>query len=129
MYSILFNSFDIIWLLNIVYSLFISVSQNKLEGTVWLDLDDLNVFKQLDLEDMEKTFSAYQRQQVTHQRHKGMMRILTRLLLYYKRLTLCSKCILWEILWCQAVSVHSSVLDHPFFLHDVYSCPFIYFLI
>ncbi|RXN08831.1 disheveled-associated activator of morphogenesis 1-like isoform X1 [Labeo rohita] len=36
---------------------------NKLEGTVWLDLDDLKVFKQLDLEDIEKTFSAYQRQQ------------------------------------------------------------------
>uniref|UniRef100_A0A8C2IXN0 Dishevelled associated activator of morphogenesis 1a n=1 Tax=Cyprinus carpio TaxID=7962 RepID=A0A8C2IXN0_CYPCA len=29
--------------------------------TVWLDLDDLKVFKQLDLEDIEKTFSAYQR--------------------------------------------------------------------
>uniref|UniRef100_A0A672PE58 Dishevelled associated activator of morphosis 1 n=1 Tax=Sinocyclocheilus grahami TaxID=75366 RepID=A0A672PE58_SINGR len=34
---------------------------NKLEGTVWLDLDDLKVFKQLDLEEIEKTFSAYQR--------------------------------------------------------------------
>ncbi|KAI2654205.1 Disheveled-associated activator of morphogenesis 1 [Labeo rohita] len=45
------------------YLQFISVSQNKLEGTVWLDLDDLKVFKQLDLEDIEKTFSAYQRQQ------------------------------------------------------------------
>uniref|UniRef100_A0A8C1ZIN2 Dishevelled associated activator of morphogenesis 1a n=1 Tax=Cyprinus carpio TaxID=7962 RepID=A0A8C1ZIN2_CYPCA len=31
--------------------------------TVWLDLDDIRVFKQLDLEDIEKTFSAYQRQQ------------------------------------------------------------------
>uniref|UniRef100_A0A673G1Y6 Disheveled-associated activator of morphogenesis 1-like n=1 Tax=Sinocyclocheilus rhinocerous TaxID=307959 RepID=A0A673G1Y6_9TELE len=31
--------------------------------TVWLDLDDLKVFKQLDLEEIEKTFSAYQRQQ------------------------------------------------------------------
>uniref|UniRef100_A0A8C1CC24 Dishevelled associated activator of morphogenesis 1a n=2 Tax=Cyprinus carpio TaxID=7962 RepID=A0A8C1CC24_CYPCA len=39
------------------------MSNNKLEGTVWLDLDDLKVFKQLDLEDIEKTFSAYQRQQ------------------------------------------------------------------
>ncbi|TRY94074.1 hypothetical protein DNTS_027309 [Danionella cerebrum] len=39
------------------------LSENKLEGTVWLDLDDVRVFKQLDLEDIEKTFSAYQRQQ------------------------------------------------------------------
>uniref|UniRef100_A0A8C1HVC7 Dishevelled associated activator of morphogenesis 1a n=2 Tax=Cyprinus carpio TaxID=7962 RepID=A0A8C1HVC7_CYPCA len=39
------------------------MSNNKLEGTVWLDLDDIRVFKQLDLEDIEKTFSAYQRQQ------------------------------------------------------------------
>uniref|UniRef100_A0A8C7MBH4 Dishevelled associated activator of morphosis 1 n=1 Tax=Oncorhynchus kisutch TaxID=8019 RepID=A0A8C7MBH4_ONCKI len=37
--------------------------QNKLEGTVWTDVDDINVFKILDLEDIEKTFSAYQRQQ------------------------------------------------------------------
>uniref|UniRef100_A0A671QRV5 Disheveled-associated activator of morphogenesis 1-like n=1 Tax=Sinocyclocheilus anshuiensis TaxID=1608454 RepID=A0A671QRV5_9TELE len=29
--------------------------------TMWLDLDDIRVFKQLDLEDIEKTFSAYQR--------------------------------------------------------------------
>lgn len=41
-----------------------SVPQNKLEGTVWSDLDDGKVFKILDLEDIEKTFSAYQRQQV-----------------------------------------------------------------
>uniref|UniRef100_A0A3P8XG39 Dishevelled associated activator of morphogenesis 1b n=1 Tax=Esox lucius TaxID=8010 RepID=A0A3P8XG39_ESOLU len=37
---------------------------NKLEGTVWTDVDDIKVFKVLDLEDIEKTFSAYQRQQV-----------------------------------------------------------------
>uniref|UniRef100_A0A8C7G6I9 Dishevelled associated activator of morphosis 1 n=1 Tax=Oncorhynchus kisutch TaxID=8019 RepID=A0A8C7G6I9_ONCKI len=37
---------------------------NKLEGTVWTDVDDIKVFKILDLEDIEKTFSAYQRQQV-----------------------------------------------------------------
>lgn len=39
-------------------------AQNKLEGTVWLDVDDAKVFKILDLEDIERTFSAYQRQQV-----------------------------------------------------------------
>uniref|UniRef100_A0A668AY23 Dishevelled associated activator of morphogenesis 1b n=1 Tax=Myripristis murdjan TaxID=586833 RepID=A0A668AY23_9TELE len=30
-------------------------------GTVWMDVDDGKVFKILDLEDIEKTFSAYQR--------------------------------------------------------------------
>uniref|UniRef100_A0A3Q3IPN9 Dishevelled associated activator of morphogenesis 1b n=1 Tax=Monopterus albus TaxID=43700 RepID=A0A3Q3IPN9_MONAL len=39
------------------------LSTNKLEGTVWMDVDDAKVFKILDLEDIEKTFSAYQRQQ------------------------------------------------------------------
>uniref|UniRef100_A0A8C2DJ88 Dishevelled associated activator of morphogenesis 1b n=1 Tax=Cyprinus carpio TaxID=7962 RepID=A0A8C2DJ88_CYPCA len=36
-------------------------------GTVWADIDDGKVFKILDLVDIEKTFSAYQRQQVTKQ--------------------------------------------------------------
>ncbi|KAG8449392.1 hypothetical protein GDO86_016153 [Hymenochirus boettgeri] len=36
---------------------------NKLDGTVWIDVDDSRVFKILDLEDIERTFSAYQRQQ------------------------------------------------------------------
>uniref|UniRef100_A0A3B4ZJG1 Dishevelled associated activator of morphogenesis 1 n=1 Tax=Stegastes partitus TaxID=144197 RepID=A0A3B4ZJG1_9TELE len=39
------------------------LSTNKLEGTVWSEVDDAKVFKILDLEDIEKTFSAYQRQQ------------------------------------------------------------------
>uniref|UniRef100_A0A8C9RLX9 Dishevelled associated activator of morphogenesis 1b n=1 Tax=Scleropages formosus TaxID=113540 RepID=A0A8C9RLX9_SCLFO len=39
------------------------LSNNKLEGTVWTQVDDGKVFKILDLEDIEKTFSAYQRQQ------------------------------------------------------------------
>uniref|UniRef100_A0A8C1XFJ7 Dishevelled associated activator of morphogenesis 1b n=1 Tax=Cyprinus carpio TaxID=7962 RepID=A0A8C1XFJ7_CYPCA len=43
------------------------LSENKLEGTVWADIDDGKVFKILDLVDIEKTFSAYQRQQVTKQ--------------------------------------------------------------
>uniref|UniRef100_A0A8C9AVS0 Dishevelled associated activator of morphosis 1 n=1 Tax=Prolemur simus TaxID=1328070 RepID=A0A8C9AVS0_PROSS len=37
--------------------------ENKLEGTVWPEIDDSKVFKILDLEDLERTFSAYQRQQ------------------------------------------------------------------
>lgn len=41
------------------------VLQNKLAGTVWTNIDDTKVFKILDLEDLERTFSAYQRQQVT----------------------------------------------------------------
>ncbi|XP_030627706.1 disheveled-associated activator of morphogenesis 1b isoform X1 [Chanos chanos] len=39
------------------------LSENKLEGTMWTEVDDSKVFKILDLEDIEKTFSAYQRQQ------------------------------------------------------------------
>uniref|UniRef100_A0A3B4E747 Dishevelled associated activator of morphogenesis 1b n=1 Tax=Pygocentrus nattereri TaxID=42514 RepID=A0A3B4E747_PYGNA len=39
------------------------LSTNKLEGTVWAEVDDGKVFKILDLADIEKTFSAYQRQQ------------------------------------------------------------------
>ncbi|XP_077367660.1 disheveled-associated activator of morphogenesis 1b isoform X1 [Festucalex cinctus] len=39
------------------------LAENKLEGTVWMEVDDARVFKILDLEDIEKTFSAYQRQQ------------------------------------------------------------------
>uniref|UniRef100_A0A8B9JLC7 Disheveled-associated activator of morphogenesis 1 n=1 Tax=Astyanax mexicanus TaxID=7994 RepID=A0A8B9JLC7_ASTMX len=39
------------------------LSENKLEGTVWAEMDDSRVFKILDLTDIEKTFSAYQRQQ------------------------------------------------------------------
>ncbi|XP_053488765.1 disheveled-associated activator of morphogenesis 1 [Ictalurus furcatus] len=39
------------------------LNENKLEGTLWTELDDIRVFKVLDLEDIEKTFSAYQRQQ------------------------------------------------------------------
>ncbi|KAL0967516.1 hypothetical protein UPYG_G00253240 [Umbra pygmaea] len=39
------------------------LAENKLEGTVWTELDDGKVFKILDLQDIEKTFSAYQRQQ------------------------------------------------------------------
>uniref|UniRef100_A0A8C9MSY8 Dishevelled associated activator of morphosis 1 n=1 Tax=Serinus canaria TaxID=9135 RepID=A0A8C9MSY8_SERCA len=34
-------------------------------STVWTNIDDTKVFKILDLEDLERTFSAYQRQQVT----------------------------------------------------------------
>ncbi|KAL7872775.1 hypothetical protein AOLI_G00118460 [Acnodon oligacanthus] len=39
------------------------LNETKLEGTLWMDMDDVKVFKVLDLEDIERTFSAYQRQQ------------------------------------------------------------------
>uniref|UniRef100_A0A672GLH7 Dishevelled associated activator of morphogenesis 1b n=1 Tax=Salarias fasciatus TaxID=181472 RepID=A0A672GLH7_SALFA len=39
------------------------LAEVRLEGTVWMEVDDAKVFKILDLEDIEKTFSAYQRQQ------------------------------------------------------------------
>lgn len=60
-----------------------TVLQNKLAGTVWTDIDDSKVFKILDLEDLERTFSAYQRQQVTaglrHTRRSGQSIAVTRL--------------------------------------------------
>ncbi|XP_064420822.1 disheveled-associated activator of morphogenesis 1 isoform X2 [Latimeria chalumnae] len=41
----------------------VKLPEKKLEGTLWTDIDDVKVFKVLDLEDIERTFSAYQRQQ------------------------------------------------------------------
>lgn len=35
--------------------------QNKVNGTIWEDIDDLKVFKTLDLEEFQRTFSAYQK--------------------------------------------------------------------
>ncbi|XP_037833695.1 disheveled-associated activator of morphogenesis 1 isoform X2 [Kryptolebias marmoratus] len=37
------------------------LTEAKTEGTIWKEIDDLEVFKALDLEEFEKTFSAYQR--------------------------------------------------------------------
>uniref|UniRef100_A0A8C2KIJ6 Dishevelled associated activator of morphogenesis 2 n=1 Tax=Cyprinus carpio TaxID=7962 RepID=A0A8C2KIJ6_CYPCA len=37
--------------------------QNKITGTIWFEIDDRRAFKVLDLKDIEKMFSAYQRQQ------------------------------------------------------------------
>uniref|UniRef100_A0A8C7TKE2 Dishevelled associated activator of morphosis 2 n=1 Tax=Oncorhynchus mykiss TaxID=8022 RepID=A0A8C7TKE2_ONCMY len=38
------------------------LGENKITGTIWHDVDDLRAFKILDLKDIEKMFSAYQRQ-------------------------------------------------------------------
>lgn len=37
--------------------------ESKLEGTIWKNIDDLKVFKVIDLEEFQKTFSAYQKPQ------------------------------------------------------------------
>ncbi|RXM30311.1 Disheveled-associated activator of morphogenesis 2 [Acipenser ruthenus] len=39
------------------------LGENKINGTIWHEIDDMQAFKVLDLEDFEKMFSAYQRQQ------------------------------------------------------------------
>uniref|UniRef100_A0A8C8A3Y5 Dishevelled associated activator of morphogenesis 2 n=1 Tax=Oryzias sinensis TaxID=183150 RepID=A0A8C8A3Y5_9TELE len=39
-------------------------NKNMIYGTIWNDIDDLKAFEILDLKDIEKMFSAYQRQQV-----------------------------------------------------------------
>lgn len=44
--------------------------QNKVNGTIWEDIDDLKVFKTLDLEEFQGTFSAYQRPTVPYQQSK-----------------------------------------------------------
>ncbi|NWZ78988.1 DAAM2 protein, partial [Poecile atricapillus] len=40
------------------------LSEERIPGTIWNEIDDLKAFKVLDLEDFEKMFSAYQRHQV-----------------------------------------------------------------
>ncbi|XP_067335191.1 disheveled-associated activator of morphogenesis 2 isoform X5 [Channa argus] len=39
------------------------LGENVINGTIWNEIDDLRAFKILDLKDIEKMFSAYQRQQ------------------------------------------------------------------
>uniref|UniRef100_A0A8C4HM16 Dishevelled associated activator of morphogenesis 2 n=1 Tax=Dicentrarchus labrax TaxID=13489 RepID=A0A8C4HM16_DICLA len=40
------------------------LGENMINGTIWNSIDDLRAFKILDLKDIEKMFSAYQRQQL-----------------------------------------------------------------
>ncbi|XP_071971885.1 disheveled-associated activator of morphogenesis 1 isoform X2 [Engystomops pustulosus] len=49
------------------------LAENKLEGTLWVDIDDTKVFKILDLEDIERTFSAYQRPQKETDTNEGTL--------------------------------------------------------
>ncbi|XP_034713561.1 disheveled-associated activator of morphogenesis 1-like [Etheostoma cragini] len=37
--------------------------ENKINGTIWKEIDDVKVFKVLDLDELQKTFSAYQKPQ------------------------------------------------------------------
>uniref|UniRef100_A0A673I1Y1 Disheveled-associated activator of morphogenesis 2-like n=1 Tax=Sinocyclocheilus rhinocerous TaxID=307959 RepID=A0A673I1Y1_9TELE len=39
------------------------LGENKITGTIWYEIDDRRAFRVLDLKDIEKMFSAYQRQQ------------------------------------------------------------------
>ncbi|XP_021565522.1 disheveled-associated activator of morphogenesis 2 [Carlito syrichta] len=41
----------------------VKLNEERVLGTVWNDIDDMQVFRILDLEDFEKMFSAYQRHQ------------------------------------------------------------------
>uniref|UniRef100_A0A8U8AQN3 Uncharacterized protein n=1 Tax=Geospiza parvula TaxID=87175 RepID=A0A8U8AQN3_GEOPR len=52
------------------------LSEERIHGTIWNEIDDLKAFKVLDLEDFEKMFSAYQRHQVGR-RPKGSVRDLS----------------------------------------------------
>uniref|UniRef100_H2YP93 Uncharacterized protein n=1 Tax=Ciona savignyi TaxID=51511 RepID=H2YP93_CIOSA len=42
----------------------LKLSDTKITGTIWTELDDSKAFKCIDLPDLDNTFSAYQRQQV-----------------------------------------------------------------
>ncbi|XP_012577129.1 PREDICTED: disheveled-associated activator of morphogenesis 2 isoform X1 [Condylura cristata] len=41
----------------------VKLNEERVPGTVWNDIDDMQVFRILDLQDFEKMFSAYQRHQ------------------------------------------------------------------
>ncbi|XP_030051635.1 disheveled-associated activator of morphogenesis 2 isoform X1 [Microcaecilia unicolor] len=45
------------------------LNEDKINGTIWNEIDDIKAFNVLDLEDFEKMFSAYQR----HQKEMGSM--------------------------------------------------------
>ncbi|XP_069464850.1 disheveled-associated activator of morphogenesis 2 isoform X2 [Ambystoma mexicanum] len=45
------------------------LNEDRIDGTIWNEIDDVRAFKVLDLDDFEKMFSAYQR----HQKEMGSM--------------------------------------------------------
>ncbi|MXQ85451.1 hypothetical protein E5288_WYG011342 [Bos mutus] len=44
----------------------VKLNEERVPGTIWNEIDDMKVFRILDLEDFEKMFSAYQRHQPCH---------------------------------------------------------------
>lgn len=48
------------------------LNEDRIDGTIWNEIDDIRAFKVLDLDDFEKMFSAYQRHQdlLTNASHK-----------------------------------------------------------
>jgi len=63
-----------------------------INGTIWNDIDDLRAFKILDLKDIEKMFSAYQRQQVW---------IYQWFIIVWNTYVTCSQvCLYWKICVC-----------------------------
>ncbi|CAO2607344.1 Disheveled-associated activator of morphogenesis 2 [Lemmus lemmus] len=54
----------------------VKLNEERVSGTVWNEIDDMQVFRILDLEDFEKMFSAYQRHQsaphLTHHLQKEL---------------------------------------------------------
>lgn len=42
--------------------MFVWELQNKVHGTVWTELDDTKLYKELDLSTIDKAFSAFQKQ-------------------------------------------------------------------
>lgn len=52
--------------------------ESKLEGTVWEELDDTKLYKEIDLLDFDKTFSAYQKQQVNGSVEEDIPSVVTR---------------------------------------------------
>uniref|UniRef100_A0A8C2FYU0 Dishevelled associated activator of morphogenesis 2 n=1 Tax=Cyprinus carpio TaxID=7962 RepID=A0A8C2FYU0_CYPCA len=52
------------------------LGENKITGTIWFEIDDRRAFKVLDLKDIEKMFSAYQRQQKMNPNHQTISPLL-----------------------------------------------------
>ncbi|XP_039078511.1 disheveled-associated activator of morphogenesis 2 isoform X1 [Hyaena hyaena] len=52
----------------------VKLNEERVPGTVWNEIDDMQVFRILDLEDFEKMFSAYQRHQelITNSQQKEL---------------------------------------------------------
>ncbi|XP_077621138.1 disheveled-associated activator of morphogenesis 2 isoform X2 [Crocuta crocuta] len=52
----------------------VKLNEERVPGTVWNEIDDMQVFRILDLEDFEKMFSAYQRHQelITNSQQKDL---------------------------------------------------------